>query len=107
MTKPPAPFSCTYSPNVPELLMQLGITLAITTYQAGKLIFISPNGANSLMQLPRDFKKAMGLAVNGRRIAIATKDEVIVLSDATGLAQNYPPKPIPMMPYIYQEPSIM
>jgi uncharacterized protein (TIGR03032 family) len=87
------PFSCTHSPNVAELLTHLGCSLAITTYQAGKLIFISPNGLDHLTQLPRDFKKAMGLAVNGRRLAIATKDEVIVLADATGLAGNYPPKP--------------
>lgn len=90
---PPPPFSCTYSPNVSELLMQLGCTIAITTYQAGKLIFISSDGNNSLIQLPRDFHKAMGLAVEGRRLAIATKDEVIVLADAKGLANNYPLKP--------------
>ncbi|MFT5913208.1 MAG: hypothetical protein ACI9XO_004755, partial [Paraglaciecola sp.] len=90
---PPPPFSCVYSPNVPELLLQLGCSIAITTYQAGKLIFISANGVNSLTQLPRDFNKAMGLAVHGRRLAIATKDEVIVLADAKGLARNYPPKP--------------
>ena len=93
MNQPPPPFSCTYSPNVAELLNQLGCSIAITTYQAGKLIFISPNGPDHLMQLPRDFKKAMGLAVHGRRLAIATKDEVIILADAAGLATNYPPKP--------------
>ena len=93
MKKPPPPFSCVYSPNVPELLQQLNCTIAITTYQAGKLIFFSARNKDSLIQLPRDFKKAMGLAVEGRRMAIATKDEVIVLADASGLAHNYPPKP--------------
>lgn len=93
MRTPPPPFSCIYSPNVAELLLQLDCSLAITTYQAGKLIFISPNGPNELMQLPRDFKKAMGLAIDGRRIAVATKNEVVVLADAPNLASNYPPKP--------------
>lgn len=93
MKQPPAPFSCVYTPNLPELLLQLGCTIALTTYQAGKLVFFSPANENSLIQLPRDFKKAMGLAVDGRRLAIATKDEVIVLADASGLAKNYPPKP--------------
>jgi hypothetical protein len=37
-----APFSCTYSPQIPELLQKLNCSLAITTYQAGKVIFISP-----------------------------------------------------------------
>lgn len=93
MRQPPAPFSCTYTPNVAELLQQLGCTIAITTYQAGKLIFISSNGPNQLTQLPRDFRKAMGLAVDGRRMAIATYDEVVTLANAKGLARNYPPKP--------------
>lgn len=91
--KPPPPFSCTYTPNVAELLTQLGCTIAITTYQAGKLIFLSPQNTESLIQLPRDFRKAMGLAVHGRRIAIATYDEIVILSDATGLARNFPPNP--------------
>lgn len=93
MQTSPRPFSCVYSPNLPKLLLDLGCTIALTTYQAGKLVFFSPVNENKLVQLPRDFKKAMGLAVDERRLAIATKDEVIVLSDASGLASNYPPKP--------------
>jgi len=92
-TPPPAPFSCTYSPNVAELLTQLQCSLAITTFQAGKLIIISPQSADELIQLPRTFKKPMGLAIDGRRMAIATKEEIVVLANARGLASNYPPKP--------------
>ena len=69
MTNPAPPFSCTYTPNVAELLIQLNCSLAITTYQAGKLIFLSPDGENAMRQLPRDFDKAMGLAINKNRIA--------------------------------------
>ena len=36
-----APFSCQFSPQVPELLLKLNCTIAISTYQAGKLVFIS------------------------------------------------------------------
>ncbi|MEL7003126.1 MAG: hypothetical protein AAFN93_10370, partial [Bacteroidota bacterium] len=37
--------------NLPELLHQLGCSLAISTYQAGKVIFISAKDANTLVQL--------------------------------------------------------
>lgn len=92
MENPPAPFSCNYTPNIPELLIALNCTIAITTYQAGKLVFFSATGPDRLIQLPRDFHKAMGLAVDDRRIAVATKDEVVVLADASGLARNYAPQ---------------
>jgi len=90
---PPAPFSCTYSPNFAELLLQLNCTLAISTYQAGKVIFISAADENNLVQLPRNFNKAMGMAVQDQRLAVATKNEVVVLGNASGLAPNYSPKP--------------
>lgn len=89
MQQPPPPFSCTYTPNLPELLLSLNCTIAITTYQAGKVIFFSAMGPDGLIQLPRDFKKAMGMTVEGRRLAVATDNEIIVLANATGLASNY------------------
>jgi uncharacterized protein (TIGR03032 family) len=93
MTNPPPPFSCTYTPNVAELLTSLNCSLAITTYQAGKLIFLSPEGENAMRQLPRDFEKAMGLAINKQRMALATKEEVVILANAPELATGYPSKP--------------
>jgi uncharacterized protein (TIGR03032 family) len=93
MISPPPPFSCTYSPNAAELLTQLDCTLVITTFQAGKLIFLSPEGPNAMRQLPRDFDKAMGLAIRGDRMALATKEEVVILANAPQLAVEYPGKP--------------
>ncbi|HVZ96404.1 MAG TPA: TIGR03032 family protein [Chitinophagaceae bacterium] len=93
MNSPPPPFACTYSPNVAELLTQLNCSIAITTYQAGKLIFLSPDGINAMRQLPRDFDNAMGLAINPERMAIATKHEVVVLANAPELAKGYVTKP--------------
>ena len=86
-------FSCIYSPNVPELLKSLNISLAITTYQAGKVIFLSANSDNSMRQLPRDFERAMGMAIKDNKMAIAVKNELVVLSNAPSLAVNYPTKP--------------
>ena len=93
INQPPAPFTCTHSPNVPELLWQMNCTLAISTYQAGKVVFISATNSDYLIQLPRNFKKAMGMAIQNHQVAVATKDEVIVLGNSSALAPNYGPQP--------------
>jgi len=79
---------------VPELLMKLNCSLAISTYQAGKLIFLSPKNEDHLVQLPRTFEKPMGIALSDGtdKMAIACKDEVIVLSNSEQLAASYPKK---------------
>lgn len=90
-----APFSCRFSPNLPELLLDLNCSLAITTYQAGKLVFISPRDREKLVQLPRSFAKPMGLARHPEKdkLALACKDEVVVFANSTELARFYPKKP--------------
>jgi uncharacterized protein (TIGR03032 family) len=93
MKQPVPPFTCTYSPNIPELLWDLECTIAITTYQAGKLIFISSASPNDLVQLPRTFNKPMGIAVEGNKIAVATKNEVVVFADSPAHAPGYPESP--------------
>ncbi len=93
MDKNLAPFSCTYSPNIPELLQKLNCSLAITTYQAGKVIFISPKDRDHLIQLPRQFPKPMGMALKNNKLALATLNEVVVLANNAELAQTYPKQP--------------
>lgn len=88
-----APFSCTYSPQIPELLQKLNCSLAITTYQAGKVIFISPKDRDHLIQLPRQFTKPMGMALDGNKMALATINEVVVLANNAELARTYPKQP--------------
>ena len=90
-----APFSCQYSPQIPELLSRLNCTIAISTYQAGKLVFISPKDEDTLIQLPRSFAKPMGIAENKNtdQLALACKDEIVVFSNSPQLAQHYPPAP--------------
>lgn len=89
------PFSCTYSSNVAELLTRLNCTLAISTYQAGKLVFISPKDENSLVQLPRTFNKPMGIAydVERERLGLACKTSVELFQNSKELALHYPKGP--------------
>lgn len=92
---PPPPFALHHSPQVPELLYQLGGTLAISTYQAGKLIFLSAPDEHKLIQLPRSFQKPMGIAEDRSRnhLAIACKDSVITFANSAELAAHYPKSP--------------
>lgn len=108
-----APFSCTYSPQIPELLQKLNCSLAITTYQAGKVIFISPKDRDHLIQLPRQFSKPMGMALEGNKMALATVNEVLVLTNNAELARSYPKQPavydgmfLPRMTYYTGEADI-
>lgn len=93
MKQPLPPFSSTYSPNIPELIHQLGCTIVISTYQAGKVIFLSAPSSDKLVQLPRTFPRAMGIGVKDQRMAIATDEEVVVLGHDGPLATHYPNKP--------------
>lgn len=64
----------------------------LSTYQAGKVILLSAT-SKGLIQLPRTFQKPMGMALDGGRLAIATRYEVVVLANAPGLAAHYPNSP--------------
>ncbi len=88
-----APFSCTFTPQIPELLYKLRCTLVISTFQAGKVVFISPKDDNFLVQLPRNFKRPMGVTFSGDKMAVATQSEIVVLRNSPELAKTYPNKP--------------
>jgi uncharacterized protein (TIGR03032 family) len=92
MNVTPTPFACTHSAAVPGLLHQLGCTIAISTYQAGKVVLLSSDG-HKLIQLLRSFQKPMGLAVAREKLAVATEHEVLVYNNAPRMAHNYPAQP--------------
>jgi len=87
------PFACTYDPQFAQLLHKLEISLAVSTYQAQKVIILSPTDGDKLMQLPRTFPTAMGMAIDDNRLAVATKNTVEILENSESLSKNYPQKP--------------
>ncbi len=87
MKELPIPFHYTYSPTLPKLLWELGCVLVFSTYQAGKVIFIHATSPETIEQRALDFPRPMGLAVSDQRIAVATRDEVVVLANAS--AEEY------------------
>ena len=86
-------FTCTHSANLPEILDKLNCTIALSTYQAGKVVLISALNRERLIQLPRSFAKPMGIAVDATKLAVATLTEVIVFNNAARMARNYPQQP--------------
>ncbi|WP_051536178.1 TIGR03032 family protein [Marinilabilia salmonicolor] len=89
----PKPFDCEYSPQFAELLGKLGISLAVSTYQAGKVIVVSSVNNDRLIQLPRTFPGAMGMAAFEGKLAVANTNEVVLLRNEPSLAAGYPTKP--------------
>src|SRR4051794_8800775 len=59
-TADPAPLRAAHTPNFPALLRQLGASLLVTTYQAGKLVVVRDEG-DHLNTHYRTFKAPMGL----------------------------------------------
>lgn len=84
------PFACTHSTEFSDLLWKLQCTLVVSIYQANKIIYISAGNSDTLVQLPQDFDSPMGLAAEDNRLAVATKDEVVMLSFVRALASSYP-----------------
>ena len=85
-----SPLSCVYSPNLPELLNYTDCTLIISTYQAGKIIFVSAIDTHNLIQLAVGFHRPMGIAATGDQLAVATRDTVEVLIDSPELSSADP-----------------
>ena len=92
MSESLAPFSCSYTPDVPDILKDLECTLVLSTYQANRVLLLGPGGSG-MVQLAREFAKPMGIAVEGDRMALALKEEVLVLANAENLAGGYPQAP--------------
>jgi len=64
-----------HTTTFPELLNQLGISLLISTYQAGKLIVVRDQDGELNTHF-RGFAMPMGMAVHGDRLALGTKLQV-------------------------------
>ncbi|MEZ6090244.1 MAG: TIGR03032 family protein [Pirellulaceae bacterium] len=79
-----------YSPGFPGILKHLNSSLAITTYQAGKLAVVgSQNG--ELKFSFHDLQQAMGIAVGPGAIALGSKREIHLLKPAHEVAPGIAP----------------
>jgi uncharacterized protein (TIGR03032 family) len=88
-TADPSPLRAGHTPNFPTLLRQLGASLLITTYQAGKLVMLRDEG-DHLNTHYRTFQAAMGLAVTdgGAKLAIGTTIQIWQFRDIPDVARR-------------------
>ena len=63
-------------------MRQLGASLLVTTYQAGKLVMVRDEGDHSNTHF-RGFQAPMGMALSGDRLAVGTKIQVWEFVDVT------------------------
>jgi uncharacterized protein (TIGR03032 family) len=75
------------SKNFAPLLAHLGVSLVVSTYQAGKLIVLGTQD-RSLSLSFHNFKRAMGVALTGDRMAVGTADQVWLLRSAPQIAPH-------------------
>src|SRR5262245_22925498 len=83
-------FASLHTTSLPEILDSLGSSLAVTTYQAGKVILVRPDGRVINTHF-RDFDVPMGLARDGRRLALGTRTQVIEFNDQPAVAARIDP----------------
>lgn len=77
------------SRQFPEWLHNQGITLAVTTYQTGQLIFFGVNPKGRLSGFHRLFDRAMGLYVVPERLYLGTKYQLWQIDNVLAPGQLY------------------
>lgn len=70
-----------FDPFIPELLFENNFSLVFSTYQAGRLMIIGSLDGEMLHQIPVAFKKPMGIAVDGQKLAVAGLEELLFFSN--------------------------
>ena len=84
------PLRSIHTDNFPDVLKHLGISLVVSTYQAGKLIVVRADGG-ALNTHFRLFQKPMGLAVNRERLAIGSGVQIWELRNVPAVAAKLTP----------------
>jgi protein O-GlcNAc transferase len=79
-----------HTPNLPQILEQLGVALLVSTYQAGKVLVLGAH-QGSLRISFMHFDRAMGVAAAEDRIAIGTRRQIHFLQSAPEIAPRIEP----------------
>jgi uncharacterized protein (TIGR03032 family) len=87
---PAEPPASVHTTNFPDLLRRLSVSLAVTTYQAGKLVFLRPEG-DRLNTHFRSFERPMGMSAHGGRLAVGAGVQVWEFVDVPAVAPKVEP----------------
>ena len=94
------PLRSVHTTSFAQILNRLGISLAVTTYQAGKLVLLRPEPRADGPVLNthfRGFNKPMGFACESGRFAVGTSNEIWEFHDIPAVAPKLdtPESPVP------------
>jgi uncharacterized protein (TIGR03032 family) len=84
------PMRSVHTNNFPHILNQLGISLVVSTYQAGKLIVLRADDRHINTHF-RIFPKPMGIAANRNKIAIGCSNQIWELNNVPAVAPKVEP----------------
>ena len=84
------PLRSVHTPSFAHLLHSLGVSLLVTTYQAGKLVVVRSDGERINTHF-RNLPVPMGLAVDGNRLAVGTKSRIWEFQSAPSVATRLKP----------------
>jgi uncharacterized protein (TIGR03032 family) len=79
-----------HSPQLPQVLVDAGCSVLISTYQAGQLVAVGVSDGQVNLAF-RGFDRAMGIAVGPHRIAVGGLGVVWTLLDHPGIAAQMAP----------------
>jgi uncharacterized protein (TIGR03032 family) len=82
-----------YNSAFPAFLYEEKLTIVISTYQAGKVLFISSVNGKALTIYAKNFQRPMGIAVKQDKLAIAHRSKIDIFSGSSTLAKGYQPQP--------------
>jgi len=86
----PSDLQSVHTTSLPEALRQLGISVLVSTYQAGKLVVVRQQGGAANTHF-RNFPSPMGVALDGGRLAVGTKTAVLEFHDQPAAAAKLEP----------------
>jgi uncharacterized protein (TIGR03032 family) len=84
------PLRSNHTAGFAALLEGLGISLLVSTYQAGKLVVLRADGGAVNTHF-RSFPVPMGVACDGERLAVGTAREVLEFHNVPAVARKLPP----------------
>lgn len=76
-----------HTTNFPDLLRQLKGCLVVSTYQAGKLVILRPDGTTINTHF-RSFNRPMGMAADGERLALGAHIEIAEFRNMPAVAKR-------------------
>lgn len=80
-------FACEYTDNLPQILKELNISLAVTSYQTGRLIIVRSDGESIDVNF-KSFQRPMGLAATEDGLTLGTYTEIVHFQREDGLLKT-------------------